>query len=94
LVPRQICSETSPNICSQFNIEQYPTYLLVEGDGQVCVYQGGRSHLDIMSFMEDRHRGDLSKCQSIGRITAWTKVLGYLQPLQWLIDNNFVVQMP
>lgn len=44
-------------MCAQFSVDEYPTYYVVEGNGEVCRYVGDRMPYGMMAFLEERRRG-------------------------------------
>ncbi len=79
-------------MCTRFNVQQYPTFYMVEGNGEVCNYEGDRMPGSMMTFLEERRRGEGSlQCRALGRISFWSKILGYLDPIVELLNYNTAV---
>lgn len=73
-------------------MQQYPTLYVVEGNGEVCAYEGDRMPGSMMAFLEERKKGQGSEqCRPLGKISFWTKILGYLDPIIQLLNYNTAV---
>ena len=48
---KRLFSEESGEICNRFNIEHYPTYYVVEGNGEICAYVGDRMPFGMITFL-------------------------------------------
>jgi hypothetical protein len=65
---------------------------MIEGNGEVCSYFGDRTPYGMISFLEERKKGEgSSKCKPKGRITALTKILSYFEPILDLLNYNTAV---
>jgi hypothetical protein len=46
----------------------------------------------MMAFLEERKKGQGSEqCRPLGKISFWTKILGYLDPIIQLLNYNTAV---